>query len=180
MRVNVFYFFPLLSVALTVLLGDQAHEWHEACKQSIAQGCLGRWGQSTGGRRVRRGFRQELAPVKGIGVNVAKIDREGWLRSEAGNRVMAAWVNVADQRAVRAAATLCWRMVGACLALAPARLLMKAAASSLHLPRVYCFPAPYRSRKWLGSLRASRFDWTLLRDTAEWRWKVHFFCCLPH
>ena len=31
---------------------------------------------------------------------------------------MAAWVNAADQRAVRAAATLCLRMVGACLALA--------------------------------------------------------------
>ena len=30
-------------------------------------------------------------------------------------------INVADQHAVRAAATLCWRMVGSCLALAAAR-----------------------------------------------------------
>ena len=61
---------------------------------------------------------------------------------------MAAWVNVADHRAVRAAATLCWRMVAACLALARARLLMKAAASSLHLPPTSIASTTKRQR-WL-------------------------------
>ena len=30
-------------------------------------------GEATGGRKVRRGFRQELAPVGGIGVDVVEI-----------------------------------------------------------------------------------------------------------
>ena len=47
---------------------------------------------------------------------------------------MAACVRVAVQRAVRAAATLGWWMAGAWRALARAKLLRKAAASSLHLP----------------------------------------------
>ena len=73
---------------------------------------------------------------------------------------MAAWVNVADQLAVRAAATLCWRMVGACLALARARLLMKAAAaSSLHLPRTSIASTTKRQR-WL--LRRSGYVLSLL------------------
>ena len=55
-------------------------------------------------------------------------------RKVAAKGVMAACVRVAVQRAVRAAATLCWRMAGAWRALARAKLLMKAAASSLHLP----------------------------------------------
>ena len=67
------HFFPRLSVALTVLLGSlQAHDWHEGQK-ARAQVCLGRGGKATGGRRVRRGFRQELAPVDGIGVDVVEI-----------------------------------------------------------------------------------------------------------
>ena len=57
-------------MTLTVLLCSlQAHDWHEGQK-SRAQVCLGRWRKSTGGRRVRRGFCQELAPVGGLGVNV--------------------------------------------------------------------------------------------------------------
>ena len=60
----IFFFpphlFPRLSVALTVLLGSlKAHDGHEGQK-SRAQVCLGRGGEATGGRRVRRGFRQEL------------------------------------------------------------------------------------------------------------------------
>ena len=67
------HLFPRLSVALTVLLGSlQAHDGHEGQK-SRAQVCLGRGGEATGGRRVRRGFRQELAPVDGIGVDVVEI-----------------------------------------------------------------------------------------------------------
>ena len=63
-------------MALTVLLGSlQAHDWHEGHggQKSRAQVCLGRGGEATGGRRVRRGFRQELAPVDGIGVDVVEI-----------------------------------------------------------------------------------------------------------
>ena len=52
-----------------------------------------------------------------------------WLRWE-GWPIVAAWVSVADHRAVRAAATLSWRMAGACLALARAKLLMKASPLS--------------------------------------------------
>ena len=67
------HLFPRLSVALTVLLGSlQAHDGHEGQK-SRAQVCLGRGGEATGGRRVWRGFRQELAPVGGIGVDVVEI-----------------------------------------------------------------------------------------------------------
>ena len=77
---RVFFFpphlFPRLSVALTVLLGSlQAHDLHEGHEgqKSRAQVCLGRGGEATGGRRVWRGFRQELAPVDGIGVDVVEI-----------------------------------------------------------------------------------------------------------
>ena len=76
---------------------------------------------------------------------------------------MTAWVNVADQRAVTAAATLCWRMdfcffFGACLALARARLLMKAAASSLNLPPTFIASRTKRPR-WL--LRSSGYVFSL-------------------
>ena len=102
-------FFPLLSAALTVLLGSlQAHDGHERQK-SRAQECLGRWGDSTG-----KGGSAEASAKSSLQLenwcqrfrNLMWLHREGWLR-----RVMAAWVNVADQCAVRAAATLCWRMV---------------------------------------------------------------------
>ena len=60
-------------MVLTVLPGSlQAHSWHEGQK-SRAQVCLGRGGKATGGRRVRRGCRQELAPVDGTGVGVLEI-----------------------------------------------------------------------------------------------------------
>ena len=61
---------------MTVLLGSlQAHDWHEGHEgqKSRAQVSLGRGGEATGGRRVWRGFRQELAPVDGIGVDVVEI-----------------------------------------------------------------------------------------------------------
>ena len=61
---------------MTVLLGSlQAHDWHEGHEgqKSRAQVNLGRGGEVTGGRRVWRGFRQELAPVDGIGVDVVEI-----------------------------------------------------------------------------------------------------------
>ncbi len=61
--------------------------------------------KSTGTRRAWRGFRQELAPVCSSGVG-SRVTAKG---------VRAAWVNVADQHAVRAAATLCWTMVGPCI-----------------------------------------------------------------
>ena len=63
-------------MALPVLLGSlQAHDGHEGHEgeESRAQGCVRRWRKSTGGMRVRRGFREELAPVGGIGVNVVEI-----------------------------------------------------------------------------------------------------------
>ena len=63
---------------------------------------------------------------------------------------MAAWVSVADQRAMRAAATICWRMACACRALAPAKLLMKAAASSLHLPAA-SIASTTKQQRWLLS-----------------------------
>ena len=67
--------------------------------------------------------------------------------------VMAACVRVAVQRAVRAAATLGWRMAGAWQALARAKLLMKAAAASwLHLPPTSIASTTKRQR-WL--LRSS-------------------------
>ena len=100
-------------MALTVLLGSlQAHDWHEGHEgqKSRAQVCLG-----TGGRRLEEGG-SGGASAKRLGVASP--------RRVAAKGVMAAWVNVADQRAVRAAATLSWRMVGACLARAGARLLM--------------------------------------------------------
>ena len=50
-------------------------------------------------------------------------------RRVAAKGVIAACVRVAVQRAVRAAATLCWRMAGAWRALARAQLPMNAAAS---------------------------------------------------
>ena len=81
----------------------EADDRHEGQK-SRARVCLGRSGISTGRRRVWRGFRQELAPVEKIGVNVVEI----WCGRVAAKGVMTAWVNVADQRAVRAAATLGW------------------------------------------------------------------------
>ena len=37
-------------------------------------GMLWKGGEATGGRRVRRGFRQELAPVDGVGVDVVEIN----------------------------------------------------------------------------------------------------------
>ena len=55
-------------------------------------------------------------------------------RRVAAKGVMAACVRVAVQSAVRAAATLCWRMAGACRFFARAKLLTKAAASTRHLP----------------------------------------------
>jgi len=64
--------------------------------------------------------------------------------------VMAAWFKVADHRAVRAAATLCWRMAGACLVRALAKPSMKAAASSLQLPSFSIATASTR-RRWLLS-----------------------------
>ena len=63
-------------MALTVLLGIlQAHDWHEGHEgqTSRAQVCLGSGGEATGGRTVRRSFRQELAPVDGIGVDVVEV-----------------------------------------------------------------------------------------------------------
>ena len=45
-------------------------------------------------------------------------------RRVAAKGVMAAWVRVAAQRAVRAAATLGWRMAGGWRALARAKLLI--------------------------------------------------------
>ena len=80
MTVVLFFFFFLrtffrvcLWLCMTVLLGSlQAHDWHEGQK-SRAQVSLGRGGEATGGRRVWRGFRQELAPVDGIGVDVVEI-----------------------------------------------------------------------------------------------------------
>ena len=111
-------FFPLLSVAVTILLGNlQAYDGQQGQK-SRAQVRLGRWGNPTGRRKGRRGFRQEFAPVGGVGVNVGEGFSVASPRRVAAKGVMAAWVNVADQRAARAAARLYWRMVDACLALA--------------------------------------------------------------
>ena len=70
------FFRVCLWLCMTVLLGSlQAHDWHEGHEgqKSRAQVCLGRGGEATGGRRVWRGFRQELAPVDGIGVDVVEI-----------------------------------------------------------------------------------------------------------
>ena len=64
---------------------------------------------------------------------------------------MAACVRVAVQRAVQAAATLCWRMAGVWRALARAKLLMKAAAS-LHLPPALIASTTKRQR-WLIKVR---------------------------
>ena len=70
------FFRVCLWLGMTVLLGSlQAHDWHEGHEgqKSRAQVSLGRGGEATGGRRVWRGFRQELAPVDGIGVDVVEI-----------------------------------------------------------------------------------------------------------
>ena len=78
---------------------------------------------------------QDLVPVEMAGFNVVTT-WFGFAKEGGCERGMAAWISVADQRAVRAVATLCWRMAGACLALARAKMLMKAtASSSLNLPR---------------------------------------------
>ena len=108
--------------------------------------------KSTGRRWVCLGFRQDLAPVGMIGFNVVNIWC-GFAEKGGCEGVMAACVRVAVQRAVRAAATLGWRMAGAWQALARAKLLMKAAAASwLHLPRTSIASITKRQR-WL--LRSS-------------------------
>ena len=71
-------------------------------------------------------------------------------RRVAAKVVIAAWVSVAHQRAVRAAATLCWGMAGASLALAVAKLSMKAAVFSLHLhPDIDCKHHQLNRQRWL-------------------------------
>ena len=78
-RLKFFFFsphlFPRLAVALNVVLGSlQAHDWHEGHEgQNQGPGMLRKGGEVTGGRRMRRGFREELAPVDGIGVDVVEI-----------------------------------------------------------------------------------------------------------
>ena len=87
-----------------------------------------------------------------IGFNVVRIWC-GFAEKGGCEGVMAACVRVAVQRAVRAAATLGWRMAGAWQALARAKLLMKAAAASwLHLPPTSIASTTKRQR-WL--LRSS-------------------------
>ena len=61
---------------------------------------------------------------------------QSWSRRLAAKACNAAWVNMAVQRLMRAAATECWRRCGACRALACARSVTNLAASSLHLPPV--------------------------------------------
>ena len=104
--------------------------------------------------------------------------------------VMAAWFKVADQRAVRAAATLCWRVAGACLVRALAKPSMKVAASSLQLPSfsivsastlrrwllsryvLFCFcvhlhTRPLRSFPWVGFLW---WVWMASNWQSRWQW----------
>ena len=138
-------------MALTVLLGSlQAHDGHEGQK-SRAQVCLGRGGEVTGGRRVRRGFRQELAPVGGIGVDVVEIGCSFTKKGgcEGGHGCMG------QRGGPPCGESGCWRMVGACLARARARLVMKAAASSLHLPPTSIASTTKRQRY----LPARRLGW---------------------
>lgn len=56
---------------------------------------------------------QDLVPVEMAGFNVVTT-WFGFAKEGGCERGMAAWISVADQRAVRAVATLCWRMAGAC------------------------------------------------------------------
>ena len=128
-------------------------------EKSRAQGCVRRWGKSTGGMRVRRGFRQELAPVGGIGVNVVEIwcgftEKGG---CEGGHGCMGQRGGpTCGESGRNALLEDDWRMVGACMALARARLLMKAAVSSLHLPPASIASNTKRQR-WLLTRAPFRF-----------------------
>ena len=78
---GVFFFpphlFPRLSVALHDCFTGQSPGARLARRARRAKvqgpGKLRQGGEATGGRRVWRGFRQELAPVDGIGVDVVEI-----------------------------------------------------------------------------------------------------------
>ena len=59
----------------------------------------------------KSGFRHDLAPIGGFAPALQKFGVVS-PRRDAAKGIMAAWANMADQRAVRAAATF-WRM--ACL-----------------------------------------------------------------
>ena len=148
-----FFFFPLAPFSANVSGSDcftGQSPGTRGTRRAKVQGpceCLRRWGQSTGRRWVCRGFRQDLVPVGMIGFNVVKIWC-GFAEKGGCEGVMAACVRVAVQRAVRAAATLGWRMAGAWRALARAKLLMKAAASSLHVPPT-SVPSTTKRQRWL-------------------------------
>lgn len=69
------------------------------------KGVSGQVRNSNDTRGVWRSFHKSLVPVWGVSLQCCRDLL--WLR-----QVTAAWVNVTDQCAVRAAATLCWKMVG--------------------------------------------------------------------
>ena len=76
-KVKLFFssrtFFPRLSVALTILLGGL--QAHDLARRTKVQGpsVLRKVGEVDWRKSVRRGFRQELALVEGIGINVVEI-----------------------------------------------------------------------------------------------------------
>ena len=68
------HLFPRLSVALHDCFTGQSPGARLARRAKVqGPGKLRQGGEATGGRRVWRGFRQELAPVDGIGVDVVEI-----------------------------------------------------------------------------------------------------------
>ena len=77
-----------------------------------------------------RSFRPRVGQLGGLVLTSSKFGVAS-PRRVAAKRIVAAWVKLADQRAVRLAATLCRRMVVACVALVPAQLSAKVSAASV-------------------------------------------------